>query len=85
MTTKIQYDIDKIYSIYGVEDYKGLEKRVSAFNPTYFRKSSKFSENKYNVVAWSLMAKYKANQETVPSFKRSNEQLLFILKRTAFP
>ncbi|WP_412561856.1 helix-turn-helix domain-containing protein [Winogradskyella sp. MIT101101] len=69
-------DIDKIYRVYGVEDYKSLEKRVSEFNPTYFRKSSKFSENKYNVVAWSLIAKYKANQETVPSFKRSNEQLL---------
>ena len=39
-------DIDKIYKIYDVKDYEGLIKRVEKFNPTYFRKSSKFSENK---------------------------------------
>tara|TARA_R110002049_G_scaffold234319_2_gene407555 strand:+ start:4645 stop:5742 length:1098 start_codon:yes stop_codon:yes gene_type:complete len=69
-------DIEKIYDIYGVKDYLGLKKRVEEFNPTYFRKSSKFSENKNNVVAWSLMAKYKANLQEVPVFKRSNEAIL---------
>jgi len=39
-------------------------------------KSSKFSENKNNVVAWSLMAKYKVSLQEVSSFKRSNESLL---------
>jgi len=69
-------DIDKIYKIYGVKGYAGLKKRVNEFNPTYFRKSSKFSENKNNVVAWSLMAKYEASLQDVPSFKRSNESSL---------
>jgi HTH-type transcriptional regulator/antitoxin HigA len=69
-------DIDKIYSIYGVNDYISLKNKVNEFNPTYFRKSSKFSENKNNVAAWSLIAKYKANLESVSSFKRSNETLL---------
>ena len=69
-------DIEKIYGIYGVRNYEGLKKRVKEFNPTYFRKSSKFSENKNNVVAWSLMAKFKANMQDVPSFKRSNESVL---------
>ena len=69
-------DLDKIYEMYGVKNYNGLEKRVNEFNPTYFRKSSKFAENKNNIVAWSLLAKYKASHQTVPSFKRSNEYLL---------
>jgi len=69
-------DIDKVYSIYGVNNYEGLEKRINEFNPTYFRKSSKFSENKHNVVAWSLLAKYKANQEIASTFNRSKEKLL---------
>ncbi|MCK0115127.1 HigA family addiction module antitoxin [Gelidibacter sp. F63206] len=69
-------DLNKIFEIYDVSDYSSLKKRVNEFNPTYFRKSSKFSENKNNVIAWSLMAKYKAKQENVPSFKRSNERLL---------
>lgn len=69
-------DIDKIYNIYGVKDYVNLKNRVDQFNPTYFRKSSKFSENKNNVVAWSLVAKYKASLQEVSNFKRSNEPLL---------
>ncbi|MEE9361981.1 MAG: HigA family addiction module antitoxin [Cellulophaga sp.] len=69
-------DVDKIYEIYGVKDFKSLEKRIEDFNPTYFRKSSKFVENKNNVIAWSLLAKHKANKESVPTFSRSNEKHL---------
>ncbi len=69
-------DVNKIYKIYGVKDYSSLKNRVNEFNPTYFRKSSKFAENKNNVVAWSLMAKYKASQQSVSNFKRSNESHL---------
>lgn len=69
-------DVDRIFEIYSVNDYKSLKKSVNEYNPTYFRKSSKFSENKNNVIAWSLLAKFKANKETVPNFKRSNESLL---------
>jgi HTH-type transcriptional regulator/antitoxin HigA len=69
-------DVDKIYDIYGVQNFKGLEKRIKDFNPTYFRKSSKFIENKNNVIAWSLLAKYKAEKENIPVFSRSNEQSL---------
>lgn len=69
-------DIDKIYEIYGVNDFKALNNRVCEFNPTYFRKSSKFSENKNNVIAWSLVAKYKAKREDITDFKRSSESFL---------
>lgn len=69
-------DIDKIYDIYGVKDFKSLKKRINDFNPTYFRKSSKFAENKNNVIAWSVLAKHKAKFENVEKFLRSNEDLL---------
>jgi HTH-type transcriptional regulator/antitoxin HigA len=69
-------DIDKIYEIYRVKDFSGLERRISDFNPTYFRKSSKFSENKNNVIAWSLLAEHKAKHQKVKTFSRSNEDLL---------
>lgn len=77
-------DLDRVYSIYGVKDFKGLKKRVNEFNPTYFRKSSKFSVNKNNIVAWSLLAKYKASLEVVPPFKRSNESALLTELKKCF-
>ncbi len=69
-------DIDKIYSIYNVNDYSSLKEKIEAFNPKYFRKSSKFSENRNNVFAWSQLAKYKAQKEKVAVFDPSNENLL---------
>lgn len=69
-------DIDKIYSIYGVNNFTDLQNRVIEFNPTYFRKSSKFSESKSSIVAWSLLAKYKANEESVGPFVREKEESL---------
>jgi HTH-type transcriptional regulator/antitoxin HigA len=69
-------DIDKIYQIYDVQDFKSLKIKVETFNPKYFRKSSKFAENKENVIAWSLLAKYMAKQEKVNPFVVSNETLL---------
>ncbi len=69
-------DIDKIYQIYDVKDFQSLKNKVETFNPTYFRKSSKFAENKENVIAWSLLAEFKAKQEKVNPFILSNESLL---------
>lgn len=75
-------DLDKVYTIYGVKNFKSLEERINDFNPTYFRKSSKFTENKNNIVAWSLMAKFKAKQFEVKKFSRQSEgKLLAELKK----
>ena len=75
-------DINKVYEVYDVKNFDSLKKKIAAFNPTYFRKSSKFVENKNNVIAWSVLAKYKAKEENVPVFKRSYEKdLLNDLKR----
>ncbi|MCL6217042.1 ImmA/IrrE family metallo-endopeptidase [Zunongwangia pacifica] len=69
-------DIQKIYQIYGVENVQELQQRIDKFNPTYFRKSSKFAENKNHVIAWSLLAKYKASILEVSKFNRSSEKEL---------
>ncbi|MFC6860728.1 helix-turn-helix domain-containing protein [Zunongwangia atlantica] len=78
-------DVDKIFEIYGVESVQDLKIRVEKFNPTYFRKSSKFKENKNHVIAWSLLAKYKASLLNISNFKRSYEkELLNALKEVFF-
>jgi HTH-type transcriptional regulator/antitoxin HigA len=69
-------DIDKIYDIYAVKDFTGLKNKIENFNPTYFRKSSKFVENKNNVLAWSLLAEYRLKNERVNEFSRHNEDAL---------
>lgn len=77
-------DIHKIYQIYGVKDVQGLEQRINKFNPIYFRKSSKFAENKNHVIAWSLLAIYKASILKVSKFNRSSENELLEDLKEAF-
>lgn len=69
-------DIEKIYEIYDVKDFIGLNDKIENFSPTYFRKSSKFIENKNNVLAWSLFAEHRLKKETVKEFSRHNENVL---------
>lgn len=77
-------DVNELYNLYSVENYDGLVKRVDSFNPTYFRKSSKFLENKNNIVAWSLVAKKKARQINCAEFKRNKEKELIALLKELF-
>jgi HTH-type transcriptional regulator/antitoxin HigA len=78
-------DVNELYNLYSVKKYDDLVTRVNSFNPTYFRKSSKFSESKNNIVAWSLVAKYKAKKQSCGKFKRSKEkELIANLKELFF-
>lgn len=69
-------DIKEIYNIYDVIDFHGLKNKIENFSPTYFRKSSKFVENKNNVLAWSLLAEYRLKNEMVKEFSRHNKDAL---------
>lgn len=69
-------DIDEVFTIYKVNNLEELKSRIKSFNPTFFRKSSKFKQNKDNILAWSLLAEYKLNQETVKEFNRARESEL---------
>ena len=66
-------DIKEIFEIYNVQDFNGLKNKIENFSPIYFRKSSKFVENKNNVLAWSLFAEYLLKNETIKEFSRETE------------
>jgi HTH-type transcriptional regulator/antitoxin HigA len=72
---KSEYEINTriIYDIYGVNDIKSLKQKIENYSFNNFRKSSKFNENKYNVIAWSFLAEYEAKQIKVVPFLKSNE------------
>lgn len=69
-------DIGRIYEIYNVTNISELKNKTQEFNPTYFRKSAKFKENKKHVLAWSMLAEYKLKQEKAKKFSRQNEKSL---------
>jgi len=69
-------DISKVYEMYQVSNISGLKELIQTYNPVYFRKSSKFKQNKENILAWSLLAEYKLKQEIVGVFDRDLESNL---------
>lgn len=73
---KTSNDIDKIFKVYNVKNIDQLESKIKSFNPVFFRKSSKFVEDKNNVIAWSSFAEYKVKDQEVEKFNPSNEELL---------
>nr|WP_298996223.1 ImmA/IrrE family metallo-endopeptidase [uncultured Allomuricauda sp.] len=77
-------DIQKIFDLYKVKNYKDLDEKVNTYNPTYFRKSSKFVENKNNVLAWSMLAEHYAEKDNVATFNRSKEKNLINELNEAF-
>jgi HTH-type transcriptional regulator/antitoxin HigA len=60
--------INKIYKIYNVDNYEGLKKYVNNYPLLHFRKSFKLESDKKNLVAWSVLAKYKAGKQKVKNF-----------------
>lgn len=77
-------DIEKIFSVYGVKNIGQLKAKIDFFDPVFFRKSSKFQEDKNNVIAWSTFAEYKVKDQKINKFKRSNEKLLIAELKKCF-
>lgn len=74
-------DVDKVFNLYDSTNVHNLDKQLKSFNPKYFRKSSKFKEDKINVFTWSVVAEEKARILNVGTFDRSKEQeLIYELK-----
>lgn len=71
-------DVPKIFETYDVSNLIELEKKIKNFNLKYFRKSSKFAENRNNVIAWSVVAEHKASQITVEKFKLESSKMLIV-------
>lgn len=75
--SKISSDINSVYEVYGVKNLDQLKAVVSNFDFGYFRKSSAFKEKRENIIAWSVLAKYKANEiADVPKFKKSSQSVV---------
>ena len=75
-------DLDRVYSLYGASNEKSLQKVIKKFDFPLFRKSDKFHEIKNNTIAWSVVAKYKADQLKVGKFKPTKQkELLAELKK----
>ncbi|NJB82050.1 HigA family addiction module antitoxin [Wenyingzhuangia aestuarii] len=64
-------DISKIYEIYKVKNYNELADVISSYKLSHFRKSLKLTSEHNNLVAWSLLAEYKAEKQNVPSFDKN--------------
>jgi HTH-type transcriptional regulator/antitoxin HigA len=77
-------NVREIFKIYDVKDLDGLRHRINNYDLSKFRKSSKFEENKNNVIAWSILAQYFAKNETVAEFDKKNESKLMAELKKCF-
>lgn len=75
-------DVNNIYKVYGVNNYSELKNKVENYDLYYFRKSSKFAEERNNVIAWSIVAEQKAKTIKVSKFDPSKkDEMIAKLKR----
>jgi HTH-type transcriptional regulator/antitoxin HigA len=78
-------DISTLYEIYKVSDVNELKRAVNDYNFKHFRKSSALAENKNNVIAWSMLAEYKACDIQSKVFDKNKEtELIEELKKCFF-
>ncbi len=69
-------DVDKVLDLFGVKKFEDLNTNIEKYRPIFFRKSSKFSENKAHVYTWSKVAEYKLALKQVPNFDESQKEKL---------
>lgn len=77
-------NVGDIFELYNVKNLGGLRKKIESFDLSYFRKSSKFHEERNNVVAWSVVAELKAKNIEVPKFNPTSEKDLLEELRLCF-
>jgi HTH-type transcriptional regulator/antitoxin HigA len=65
-------DISKIYDIYKVKRYDQLVDVVNNYQLSHFRKSLKLKSERNNLIAWSLLAEYKASKQKVSRFDKDS-------------
>lgn len=64
--------IHNIYNIYNVSNYESLKKKITDYKLIHFRKSHKLDSENKNLVAWSVLAEYKANKQAVKKFNKDS-------------
>jgi len=78
-----QQDIKRVLDIYKVSNIEAIQEKVNAYEPAYFRKSSKLLIDKINLNGWVHAAKFLANQQEVKSFIPSLRESIIKQLRTA--
>lgn len=73
LNAEFEENIKSVFKLYGAKDLITLKNNVENYSFNNFRKSSKFKENRNNVIAWSNLAEYQARLEKVNNFDISNE------------
>lgn len=76
--------LDKIFKLYDVKDLGQLEQTLNNYNLSFFRKSSKFAEDRNNVIAWSVVAEEKARTIKVGQFNKEQEESLIMELKKCF-
>lgn len=69
-------DAYKILDLFEVKDPTQLKQKIELYEPEHFRKSSRFSENRFNVYTWKTLAELKAKNESVGEFDVKNQEIL---------
>ncbi|SFC59739.1 HigA family addiction module antitoxin [Flavobacterium phragmitis] len=84
LKTDFEENINLIFKMYGASDLNTLENNINSYSFNNYRKSSKFKENKNNVIAWSHLAEFKAKLERVNEFDPTKENELVEELRKCF-
>jgi HTH-type transcriptional regulator/antitoxin HigA len=85
LKTDFEENINLIFKMYGASDLNTLESNINGYSFNNYRKSSKFKENRNNVIAWSHLAEFQAKLEKVNEFDITKEnELVEELKRCFF-
>ncbi len=70
-------NLKTILNIYNAQDIESLKTKINKYSFSNFRKSSKFNENKNNIIAWSYLAEYNASLDNnIGTFKKESENEL---------
>jgi HTH-type transcriptional regulator/antitoxin HigA len=73
LNLEFEENINLIYKMYGASDLITLKNNIDNYSFTNFRKSTKFKENRNNIIAWSHLAEFQASLEDVNNFDISNK------------
>ncbi|MBE7635069.1 HigA family addiction module antidote protein [Tenacibaculum finnmarkense] len=85
LSETIKEDIKSIMTIYGVSSIDGLVNSAAENRFAFYRKSEKLQIDEKNMLAWSSLATFEANNQVVNTFYEENiEQLCIQLNQVFF-
>jgi len=74
ITSERNNDIEAVLQLYKSDNIADFKNSIKNYTFSHFRKSSAFSETRNNVIAWSLLAEYKAKRIIIRTGFDSNKK-----------